>query len=91
MKHGCMYRCLDPDCNDATFDINATACVHCGNTSLQAEHPGGIFDPKRQAFICSCGEETDGDVLPKFRQMARSGELDRLAPGFSGLFDLTDH
>lgn len=29
MMNGCVYRCLDPNCNDATFDINATSCVHC--------------------------------------------------------------
>lgn len=74
MKNGCMYRCLDPNCNDATFDINADSCVHCGNTKLQAEHPGGFFDKSRQAFICShCGEEDLGNgSLPKLRAMARS-------------------
>ncbi len=80
-------------CNDATFDINATSCVHCGNTELRAEHPSGWFDKSRQAFICShCGEEDlDTGNLSKLREMARNGELDKLAPGFSELFDVTDH
>jgi hypothetical protein len=93
MKNGCVYRCLDPNCNDATFDITATSCAHCGNTKLQAEHPSGSFDKDRQAFICShCGEEDfDNGGLSRLRKMARNGELDKLAPGFSSLFDLTDH
>jgi len=43
--------------------------------------------------MCShCGEEDhDNGSLPKLRAMARNGELDKLAPGFSELFDVTDH
>ena len=92
MKDGCVYRCLDPECNDATFDVSATCCVHCGNTKLRAEHPSSQFDVQRQAFICShCGVMDNDDSLPRLRKMARDGTLDKLAPGFSALFDLTDH
>ena len=56
VKDGCAYRCLNPDCNDATFDRSATCCAHCGQQQLLAEHPGGVFDRLRQAFICGdCG------------------------------------
>lgn len=94
MKDGCVYRCLDPNCNDATFDMSATCCIHCGYTKLRAEHPSGHFDVQRQAFICShCGEvDNDADAgLARLRKIARDGALDKIAPGFSALFDLTDH
>lgn len=58
-----MYRCLNPDCNDATFDIDATCCAHCGHPELRAEHPGGVLDGQRRTFICGdCGGEYSAKV-----------------------------
>lgn len=89
---GCAYVCADTECNEATLDLGAKCCSHCGKTEFRRVHLSGTFDQQRQAFICStCGEEMSSESLPRFRQMARSGELDKLAPGFSGLFNLTDH
>ena len=90
-NQGCAHRCLDPDCNEATFDRTATACAHCQGTRLRAEHPGGIFDPERQAFICShCGGE-DLDPLLLLRHQFRAGRLAEKVPEMAQLLDLTDH
>lgn len=92
MKDGCVYRCLDRECNLPTFEMDATCCAHCGNTKLQAEHLNSEFDPQRQAFVCRpCDVETDHKLTGRLRGMARRGELDLLAPGLSSLLDLTDH
>ena len=92
MKDGCVYRCLDRACNMPTFDMDASCCAHCGNTKLQAEHLNSEFDPQRQAFVCTtCDVETDHSLTVRLRRMARSGELEMLAPGFSSLVDRTDH
>jgi DNA-directed RNA polymerase subunit RPC12/RpoP len=66
-------------------------CSHCGRGGLVCHHNGAYFDEAKQSFIChDCGEE-DNDELPRLRRLARDGTLDKLSPGFSGLFDLTDH
>lgn len=92
MSEGCVYRCLDPDCNMPTFDMAATTCSHCGNTSLRAGHPGGAFDTARQSFVCcSCGSEYDHKATALLREKAKLGQLDEVAPGMSDLFDLTNH
>ena len=89
---GCVYRCLDRDCNLPTFEASAKCCAHCGSTNLRAEHLGGIFSVDRQAFICStCGEEYAHDSTCMLRKKAKDGVLDSLAPGASALFDLTEH
>ncbi len=91
-ERGCAQVCAAPECNEATLDMGATCCPHCGKAELRRTHPSGSFDGRRQAFICStCGEEMDNVDLQRIRQMARSGELDNVAPGISGIFDLTNH
>jgi predicted RNA-binding Zn-ribbon protein involved in translation (DUF1610 family) len=89
---GCAYVCADPECNEATLNLDAKCCSHCGKTELQRIHLSGAFDKQRQAFVCSdCGEEMSIEIVQRFRQIIRTGELGTLAPGLSGLFDLTDH
>jgi hypothetical protein len=66
-------------------------CSHCGRGELVCSHNSADFDKAKQCFICrDCGAE-DSDDLPRLRGLARDGTLDKLSPGFSALFDLTDH